>query len=288
VIEWLKRKIQMLEWLNRIPRPLVLFGGLILVGAVGLLDYLTGYEISFSIFYIIPIVLVTWTISRRAGVALALLGAVIWYLVEYLGGRPYSNPVIPYWNALVRLSFFLIIAFSLAALRELWRKEKDLSRVDFLTGIANSKAFYESAEQEIERSSRYRRPLSLAYLDCDNFKEINDRLGHQSGDNLLRKVADIIKTQLRSTDIGARLGGDEFAVLLPETGEAAAQEVVARLKDKLSEGMQRRGWPVTFSVGLVTFADPPASVDEMVSRADTLMYAAKKNGKDQIKKEAIG
>jgi len=278
----------MLEWLKRIPRPLVLFAGLVLVGAVGLLDYLTGYEISFSIFYIIPIALVTWTIGRRAGATFALLGAVTWYVVEYWSGRPYSNSFIPYWNALVRLSFFLIIVLSLAALRELWQKEKDLSRVDFLTGIANSKAFYESAEQEIERSFRYRRPLSLAYLDCDNFKEINDRLGHQSGDNLLRKVADIIQTQLRSTDVGARLGGDEFAVLLPETGEAAAQEAVARLKDKLSESMQRHGWPVTFSVGLVTFADPPASVDEMVSRADTLMYDAKNNGKNRIKNIVIG
>lgn len=100
-------------------------------------------------------------------------------------------------------------------------------------------------------------------------------------------MADIIQTHLRSTDLGARLGGDEFAVLLPETGAATAQEVVVRLKDKLSESMQRHGWPVTFSVGLVTFADPPASVDEMVSKADTLMYAAKKNGKDRIKKEAI-
>lgn len=117
--------------------------------------------------------------------------------------------------------------------------------------------------------------------------KVNDSFGHQAGDDLLCLVAEIIRRNLRATDLAARFGGDEFAVLLPETGADAARAVVQRLQGQLLGAVRTREWPVTFSIGVVTFNDAPEAVDEMVKRADNLMYAVKQSGKNSIKQEVV-
>lgn len=117
--------------------------GLVLVGLIGLTDYLTGYELSFSIFYLIPILLVTWYVNRPAGILISVTGALVWLLTDLLAGHIYSHPAIPYWNAAVRLGFFLIVTYILAALRaSLQQKEEliaelqtTLTKVKLLEGI---------------------------------------------------------------------------------------------------------------------------------------------------------
>jgi diguanylate cyclase (GGDEF)-like protein len=120
-------------------------------------------------------------------------------------------------------------------------------------------------------------------MDVDDFKLINDRLGHSAGDRLLRLVADTIRQNVRGIDVVARLGGDEFAVLMPETDERAAQVVIRRVRRQLLEAARREDWPVTFSAGLVTWIAPPAGVDEMLRAADELMYDAKRHGKNTVR-----
>nr|MDQ3806083.1 GGDEF domain-containing protein [Acidobacteriota bacterium] len=117
---------------------------------------------------------------------------------------------------------------------------------------------------------------------------VNDHLGHSAGDRLLKSVAEIIRRDVRSIDVVARLGGDEFAVLMPETDEQAARAAVSRLRQRLALSARRHGWPVTFSIGVVTFDAPPASVDEMLRAADELMYAAKRLGKDSVRHRVEG
>jgi diguanylate cyclase (GGDEF)-like protein/PAS domain S-box-containing protein len=160
--------------------------------------------------------------------------------------------------------------------------EKNLSRLDFLTQIPNRRAFSEALQLEATRSRRYKRPLTLAYIDLDNFKQVNDQLGHETGDELLRLIAQTILATIRSTDTVARLGGDEFALLLPETGKDAAVEVMTKLSRILLEAVEARHWPVTLSIGLVTFAKPGESVAQMVKVADDLMYSAKTQGKNRV------
>ncbi len=109
----------------------------------------------------------------------------------------------------------MIVVVILSTLKGVLEREKIFARKDFLTGIANRQAFFEFAGIEINRCRRHEYPLTVAYIDCDNFKAINDYFGHQTGDNLLMSVADILQKIIRATDIVARLGGDEFAVLLP-------------------------------------------------------------------------
>ena len=110
-----------------------------------------------------------------------------------------------------------------------------MARIDFLTGVLNSRAFYQIATAEIQRSGRYGHPLTLAYIDLDNFKTVNDEFGHSTGDELLKTVARTFSDNLRSSDYVARLGGDEFAILMTETSAQAALNVVARIQVLLEE-----------------------------------------------------
>jgi diguanylate cyclase (GGDEF)-like protein len=266
-------------------RVILIVLALVVMAGVWALDFYTGYEISFSIFYLIPIVLTTWYVGREAGIVMALLCAAAWLLADLGAGQHYSHRIIPFWNAGVRLGFFLVTVLTLAPLKRTLHSERTFARTDFLTGIANMKAFFEMAEFEIARSRRSDKPLSIVYLDCDNFKTVNDQFGHTAGDALLRAIAEALKSSIRPTDTVARAGGDEFVVLLPETNEPAAGIVIARLQANLNAAMKKRRWPVTFSIGAVTFTTPFDSVDKMIKKADNLMYQVKGSGKNDFRQE---
>jgi len=169
-----------------------------------------------------------------------------------------------------------------ARLKLALEREKDDARIDFLTRIPNRRAFYEIAAAEATRARRYKRPLTIAYLDLDNFKNVNDSSGHEVGDELLVEVAATIRSNLRSTDTVARLGGDEFAMLLPETSPASGAMVIHKLFEKLQASIRQKDWPVTCSIGVVSFEHPPESVDDMVRQADEAMYSAKVQGKNSV------
>lgn len=207
-----------IKYLSRQPKSFLMVLGISLCIVLGGIDYLTGYEVSFSIFYLLPVFLVAWFVGRRAAIFISILSALIWMLADLTSGHTYSHYAIPFWNSIMRLGFFLMAAYFLAAIRKLLAHVTELSRRDPLTGVANGRYFSELVSVEINRSFRFNRPLTLAYMDIDNFKQINDSLGHSTGDDLLHLVAETIKKNVRSIDIIARLGGDEFAILLPETG----------------------------------------------------------------------
>ncbi|HZH29972.1 MAG TPA: GGDEF domain-containing protein [Pyrinomonadaceae bacterium] len=258
-----------------------------LIVVLGVLDYFTGFELSFAVFYLFPVALVAWFASKRTAVVTSIASAVAWQAANQLAGEHFSNTLIPLWNAATRLGFFLIVALLLAKLRESLAHQSELARTDFLTGAANPRAFYELAQMEINRARRYGHTFTIAYFDADNFKTVNDRLGHHVGSQLLVRVVEVMKQSLRATDVVARIGGDEFAILLPETGAEQAQVAVQKLREKLSAQMRDSGWSVTFSVGLLTCADPPHTVDEMIKIADGLMYEVKGAGKNAIRHEVL-
>lgn len=255
---------------------------LLLAALVAVLDYLTGAELSFSLFYLFPIALVTWFAGRGSGIALALLSAALWMGVESMDHSRYSNDAILYWNTGIRLGFFGVVTVLLCVLRVNLRRQEQLAETDPATGAANRRAFLDQLERELKRARRYGHPYSLAYLDIDDFKLINDRYGHLVGDEVLRSVVDTMKRCLRETDFYARLGGDEFAVLLPETGEDAASAVISKLHRELNERMRGQQWPVGFSIGALAVGAQAQSVEEVLRAADHLMYTAKQSGKNSV------
>ncbi|MBI4460483.1 MAG: GGDEF domain-containing protein [Acidobacteria bacterium] len=276
--------IRLTRWALRQTKPVLIAIGLIGALLIGALDLLTGYEISFGVFYLAPIFLVSWGVGRKAALPLSVFSAILWLVADIGSGHAYSNPAFPYWNAAVRLGFFAVVADLAGRLKETHQKESLLARLDFLTGLPNRRAFLEIAERESRRTRRHRYSVTVAYLDLDNFKFVNDRFGHNVGDQLLQVVARTIREHMRETDVAARLGGDEFAVLLPETNLDGAKKYLEKLRSCLLQSMQERAWPVTFSIGSITFSRF-VSVDEMIKRADSLMYAVKHNSKDAINYE---
>ncbi len=134
----------------------------------------------------------------------------------------------------------------------------------------------------MDRFRRYEHPFTLAYIDLDNFKTVNDQFGHAAGDQVLLTVVNSLKNTMRSTDTIARLGGDEFALLLPETNQDAACVAFTKFQTGLPEQMRQNNWPVTFSIGALTCQTNMDSPDELVKMADELMYSAKHNGKNAL------
>ena len=138
-------------------------------------------------------------------------------------------------------------------LKTAFDKVDRLSKHDTLTACLNRTGFFDALQITIERTRRYARPFSLVYFDCDNFKHVNDTLGHHVGDSLLVQVGATLRDRARRVDFIARLGGDEFAILIPEADAAAAKQAVAHVRTQLDAAMRAMKWPVTFSIGVATF-----------------------------------
>ncbi len=259
--------------------------GIFLVVGLGAVDYLTGPEWAFSSFYLLPIALAAWCVGSGWGLFVSVLSSLTWLGADLAAGHIYSNPVVPYWNMLVRLLTFVVVTYALAGLRKVLDNEKNYARQDFLTGAANSRNFMETAGSALAAAKAGGQTIALAYIDLDNFKAINDTFGHSVGDQLLKLAAQTIKKNLRDGDMMARLGGDEFAVLLPGATEDSSLTVMKRMREHFMNEVTERKWPVSFSMGLVLFKKIPDSVDEMIKKADNLMYTVKDSGKNDIKFE---
>ncbi len=267
--------------------PLMVALAMVLVGVVGLVDWFTGYELSFSVFYLIPVSLAAAYTGKPGGWIVSVSAGAVWFAVEY-HTHTYSSVFYPVWNGLVRMTFFCAIAHLISELRLRYAQLREQAVVDSLTGLLNTRGFYARATDELLRAKRYPRPITIAYLDLDDFKKVNDSLGHEAGDEVLRAVGQTLRSQTRSTDLAARLGGDEFAVLLPETDAEAAATAVAKLHKAVLALAGERRWPVGASVGVVTFQHAPENLEQVISAADHLMYAVKHAGKNGVRFDVRG
>ncbi|MBU0495737.1 MAG: diguanylate cyclase [Chloroflexi bacterium] len=277
---WLVRLVGRLEQRSR---RFWLVVGLALIPILGILDYLMGYELGLSLFYLLPISLVAWFVGRNLGLTAALAGAITWLIADIASGHPYLLPGVPYWNAAIRLGIFTIVALLLSVLKGALERERRLSRTDYLTGAVNGRYFLELLQREIDRSRRYQHPFTVAYMDLDDFKLVNDRWGHATGDQLICVVVRSIQDQLRQQDVIGRIGGDEFMLLLPETDQDAAQVVITRIHHHVLADMQQHAWPVTCSIGVVTYRAAPDTADQVIQAADGVMYAVKQSDKNGVR-----
>ena len=268
--------------LSRLPDAALLAVGLALITGLALLRVAAAEGVPLVDFFLIPVAGVGWFSRRRWCGYAAAVGAALASVLMAIAG-PSSAPVgSALASGAARLVLYIIVLGLLGAMRRMELQHETDARTDPVTGTANARAFRTLALSEIERSRRYQHELSLAYLDIDDLKAINDRLGHVEGDHVLVQVSHLMRCVARSVDTIARLGGDEFAILMPETRGTEARVLMERLEGELSRLVTRTGEPVTCSIGLVTFVRPPASLQELITAGDDLMYRAKRNGKDRI------
>jgi len=185
-------------------------------------------------------------------------------------------------NGIMQMASFAVVGLLIAQLHGAVDRERALSRTDPLTDLLNRRAFYEEAARMLALCRRMERPVTLAYVDLDHFKAVNDSLGHQAGDEVLRAVSGELRAVLRPSDLSARLGGDEFVVLYPGLGPAEAQAALERLREAVAARLAAGAWRVTASVGGVSCAHAPADAATLIEAADARMYAAKSAGRDQV------
>lgn len=263
--------------LSERPAPTIAVAALLIAG-IGVADYLTGYDLSFGLFYVAPVSMLAWLRSRKTGVLAAAVSAVVWLVANTYTAPPEIAPAIIVWNTMIRFGFFVIIAWLVATLRASHLREVEMARIDPLTGLMNSRAFREAADRELARARRTGQPITVLYLDLDKFKSVNDRRGHAAGDALLVAFARTLETAVRATDVVGRLGGDEFVVLLPDTDGEKGLVVAAKIRESVvtDDRFARDG--ITVSVGLATLDEPPDDIDVLVGSADEAMYRAKRAG----------
>ena len=271
------------RFLGSLPPWAIVALGLLGMAALAIVDYATGYEYSFAVFYVFPVSVVAWYAGWVPAIVVSIACAASWEEANRLAGQLHSSAAVPVWNALTRLGFFLIVAALLVALKQTLARERALSRVDDLTGVSNRRAFVAAAQAELARLGRTAHPLTTVYIDLDDFKAVNDRLGHAAGDRLLARVAGTLRSSVRVTDSVARLGGDEFGLLLPHTDDVAARVLVDKLHAVLRDLAGREQWGIGFSMGALTCQSAPPSVDAMMAQADAMMYEVKNAGKNAVR-----
>jgi diguanylate cyclase (GGDEF)-like protein len=267
--------------------PMIISTSALLLLLLGWIDYVTG-DYSLIIFYLIPVSITAWFVNKRCGVLFCLFAVVV-RIVADDGSTTlhFTHSALHYWNELIEFLFLIIMSVLFSALKTNLDNEKELARRDPLTDTLNRRSFFDLAEYELNRSRRYELPFTVAYIDLDNFKDVNDQRGHKTGDELLITVVETIRGNIRVTDILSRFGGDEFVILLPNTEGPAACTFLEKLHEHLSRTMKNNDWPVSFSIGAVTYLQAPDNVDEVIHQADDLMYRVKHSGKNRLLHQEI-
>ena len=248
---------------------------------IAVIDYVTPPELNLTFMYVFVILLACWNLGLTWSLVFTALASGMQFLIVDQIKGDYISLMYLYIDLGNRFFTFLLIVALTVPLRTVYGREKTTARIDWLTRIPNRRAFTELLVTEIARYERTRVPFSVAYVDLDDFKAINDRFGYERGDLLLRKIVETVKRSLRQTDAVARLGGDEFAILFPASSIDAALPVMQRVRAEL-DALNQEGGSVTFSIGLGTFGRPGLSADEVTALCDSLMHRVKREGKKAL------
>lgn len=265
------------ERLDRVPMVGRLVAVSSLLAMVTIVDVVTGPDLSLALAYAICAMAAAWSLSTRAGVAIAALAAFAGFLVDAVAELDESWGVLVL-NHVLRLASFVLFAVLVAAVRSSMSELIVTARVDVMTGALNKHGFLEALARARRVAARAGQPLAVVYFDLDGLKSVNDRDGHAAGDALIRRFADRVGRHLRATDAFGRLGGDEFAVVLERAEPAAIDAVVGRILDD-------PGLPAV-SCGVQVFQGSYPAPSAMLAGADRRMYRDKRGRHATVRRHA--
>lgn len=247
-----------------------------------------GYTIALSILLGLLIASIVTRVSSAFTASMMSLSAYLIYILIAYYAMKYEN----LWLEVVYPLIFSIAAFTLAYIVKYLIKSRDfeqqykLATTDGLTELYNHRYFQEQIRMQVEQSKRYSHTFSLIIIDIDFFKKFNDTFGHQSGDAVLRQVAQTLKKNVRSTDIVCRYGGEEMSIILPNTGKdealSTAQKICERVASKKFKLAGDKETNVTISLGVSTFPYDGDNASTIIEAADKKLYKAKNNGRNQV------
>jgi len=265
------------------PHPVAITAvGLVSIAGLAVLDSLSGPQVGFAVFYALAIMGVTFHAGWVAGAIMAILSSGAGLSARILYHSDDVSVAAALWNLGNELAVFAALVLVTHYGRSLLDRLAAQSRVDSLTGALNTRGVLEAFEQERARAVRNASPLSIAFIDLDDMKRVNDELGHAGGDEMLRTLASSVVATIRETDIFGRVGGDEFALILPDTDEQRALTAIQRLRGVVNGRTGDEIPYISVSVGVVTFRRDPPEASDALRAADSLMYVAKRAGGNRV------
>lgn len=258
----------------------VLISSILAMAVVFIFDIGTPPDIRLHMLYIFPVAAIALHCGRRSDVVTGLaISTTFQLLTFYVDGIPYRPFAI---DAITAFSSALLSIYLGISVRTNHLATVKLASTDWLTGLHNRRSFETIVDLEIERQKRYGGIFSLAVIDLDGFKRLNDSRGHQTGDEALQLLAVVLHEHTRHSDSIARLGGDEFAILMPNTLKPDCAALCQQLSVNIASRMSAAGYPITASIGCMTFEHAPNSTSEALQKTDKAMYAAKTGGKNRV------
>lgn len=254
-----------------------------LVALTGLFDYLTDYETrTASIYVVLTTIMAIISPVRVRTFFLSIILLLRFWFIEHEAPQDNNELMLAHTNFMIQVVAILISFTVASTLKTLVIEAIANAQNDPLTELFTRKYVHDVMPIIMSELRRHQRPMSIMFIDCDNFKEVNDTYGHSAGDAVLRVVAKTLLGTIREGDIPVRLGGDEFVVIFPEASGDQLKAVVERCIGSLNEEMASKAYPITFSVGVVEFLSIPKSIEDAISAADRVMYHAKKTGKNRV------
>lgn len=257
----------------------VLVAGAAGIALIGVLDFFTGADIRLNVLYVFPLAVVARYCRSLTFTASAFVVTTVLQVVTFSHNAETLPSLVT--DLVVATSASLLIVYLARQGRQAYLHATNEAATDTLTGLYNRRAFMQEMETEIARQKRYAGLFSLAVLDLDGFKALNDSLGHAAGDQALTITAEVLQSCTRDSDSIARIGGDEFAILMPNTQDVDCKNRLRQLCATIETRMAAAGFAVTASIGSRTFREPPESTSKALRDADEIMYEAKIRGKNQ-------
>jgi diguanylate cyclase (GGDEF)-like protein len=229
--------------------------------AVVAIDYLTPYQLNLSAFYMMVILLAGWIGGRTWGIGYSIVCSLVQIEVSRLIGSVYPEPFYFYFANANILFGYLCVAVIIAKFRVTYLREHSLARVDLLTGLANEDALYERVGYEIARQKRDGLPFAIAYIRCHHLRLVNESLGREVGNLILKCIGAAIKGAIAETDLAARPWGTQFCIVYSQSSKAEVERSIVTLGKSLDELIDGRNWSVSISIGTGLFLTSPADTD---------------------------